>query len=179
MNRRSARPEQPGHDDERGAALLLAIGVMIMVGLITAGILSFVTTSVRGRASLDAIRSRQYAADAAVETDVARVRALNTGAGTAVCSTTLSGVTRYTNYAAVNGVRIRVECANRPTFVWNPTTLELYQLRNVSFIACLQSAAIPCPVAQTIVSAQVSYEFNPPSAVTATRAFVQSWSVNQ
>jgi type II secretory pathway component PulK len=66
----------PADHDERGAALILAVGVMLLVGLISGSLLAYITTSVQGRSDLDTIRNRQYAADAAIEYAIDQVRAL-------------------------------------------------------------------------------------------------------
>ena len=50
----------PSMHDERGAALILVIGFMLMVGAISAGLLGFINTSVSARPRLDTVRNRQY-----------------------------------------------------------------------------------------------------------------------
>jgi Tfp pilus assembly protein PilX len=152
---------------EQGAALVLAIGVMVVIGMIATTSLALITTSLHARANLDPIRDRQYAADGAVESAIATVRTVaDPGPGLASCGGP------YT-YPAVNGVAIRVVCANAPTL-----TTTGYLQRNVIFTACVDTGAV-CTDSTAIVRAQVNYEAASITAPTITRTYVQSWSVNR
>lgn len=153
-------------DPERGAALIMAIGVMLMVGAITAGLLAFITTSVGARPDLDALRNRQYSADAAIETAIARVRALPSP-GITACGGPDS--------ATFNNVQITVECENRLTL-----TPAGYLQRNVRFVACESSDAAQCED-RAVITAQVNYESRTSNLdhPVIDRTNIQSWSVNR
>ncbi len=150
---------------EQGAALVLAIGVMVVIGLIATTSLALITTSVNGRATLDAVRNRQYAADGAVEATIAHVRTVSSP-GLGPCGGP------YT-YPALNKVAIHVDCVNVPTL----TTSGALQ-RNVVFTACIDTGVL-CTDSSAIVRAQVNYEATSISNPTITRTYVQSWSVNR
>lgn len=152
-------------ESERGAALVLVIGMMVLVGAILAGLLAFVTTSVGARPNLDAIRNRQYAADAAIEMAIARVRQLPSPALTACGGP---------DVATFNSVQIRVECENVSTM-----TGAGYLQRNVRFVAC-EASASSC-AADAVITAQVNYESTTAdiAAPVISRTNVQSWSVNR
>jgi len=62
--------------DERGAALMLVIAFMVLMGTISAAVLSTTTSGIQQRVALDQARNRQYAADAGIETTVAAARGL-------------------------------------------------------------------------------------------------------
>jgi Tfp pilus assembly protein PilX len=169
------RLHRAGHDPERGAALILAIAVMLFVGLVSAGLMSYVITSVSARVSLDQTRNRQYAADAAVEYAVASVRGLaSPGPGQAACGGP------YTPPALANSPAMRVDCANNSTLAFNATTATFYLQRNVVFTACEASVpTVPCPEGDVIVRAQVNYEVPPGASAIPIRTYVQAWSVNR
>ncbi|MEO5842852.1 MAG: hypothetical protein ABIQ73_08965 [Acidimicrobiales bacterium] len=157
------------HNPERGAALILAVGVMLLVGLISGSLLAYIATSVKGRSDLDAIRNRQYAADAAIEYAVDQVRALGDPA-LSNCGGPYS--------STLNGSTIHVICDENPTTALNagnPPTF--YLQRNVVFTACATTDT-PCPEDEIVIRAQVNYEV-PPGSVTPIRTYVQSWSVNR
>jgi hypothetical protein len=160
-------------ESEQGAALLLALSFVIMVGAISAGLLTFVTTSVGHRPQLDTVRDRQYAADGAVELSIAEVRKL-AEPGPALADCTPTG--DFYDWT-VGGVRIRVDCTN----AFNTTVNEglILEQRNVIFTACEFSASTACSDANgnVIVRAQVNYERTSAGVVTTT--YVQSWSVNR
>jgi hypothetical protein len=161
------------HESEQGAALLLAIGFVIMVGAISAGLLAFITTSLGHRPQLDTLRDRQYAADGAVELSIAEVRQLaEPGPALAACAPG-AGFYDWT----VNDVHIRVDCSN----AFNTTVNEglILEQRNVIFTACEYSAGTACSDANgnVIVRAQINFERTSAGVVTAT--YVQSWSVNR
>lgn len=170
MNRHRSLARSPRSgpaDNERGAALILAIGVMLMVGLISAGVMGFVITSVRGSSSLGESRNRQYAADAAVESDIARVRVIpNVGINSC------GGPTTYT----FNTHTVRVQCTNQPQLVFDPAQAVFVIQRNVVFVACVDTGA-DCG-SEILLTAQVNYQMAP-ATTTVSRAYVQSWSVNR
>ncbi|MDP9222735.1 MAG: hypothetical protein M3P18_02570 [Actinomycetota bacterium] len=171
MNRPSGRA-----DGERGAALLLALGFVLFVSAVSAGLLSLISTGVGDRTQLDTIRNREYAADSAIETAIALVRT-TTGAGPGLappCNGTGSTGHWLSPPQSLNGFTIWVDCVNNPT-----TTGSLYLQRDVGFRACLytgQTGYPGCSQSTTIISAQVNYEQPPGSPVT--RTYIQSWNVN-
>jgi hypothetical protein len=150
---------------EQGAALLLAVGFVLMIGAISAGLLAFITTSVGHRTPLDSIRNRQYAADAAVEEAIGSLRTSLPAIG-APCPT-YDAPTR-------NRADVKVECQDVRVLVANQGLI--LEQRNFIFTACLASNS-QCSDANAIVRAQVNFEKSGSGAVTAT--YIQSWSVNQ
>jgi hypothetical protein len=157
------------HRDERGTALILAIAFMVVVGALSASLFTLITSSANNRGQLDVVRDRQYAADAAIEASIARVRTLGgSGPGLTSCG--------GPDVSTLNGASIRVTCANAPAL-----TTSLYLQRNVIFEAsCFHDAK--CADGTVVVRAQVNFV----SAAAAadyqagdvSRTYVQSWSVN-
>ena len=96
------RTPEPSRD--RGAALIIAIGFVVMIGAIAAGLTSMVTSGIGNRIALERLRDRQYAADGAIEVAVATMR-ISLDAGTATCGDA------WAESANLNGVDIRVESA--------------------------------------------------------------------
>lgn len=154
--------------DEQGVALALVIGFIVLIGVVSSALLSSLISSVNQRATLDIVRDRQYAADAAVEKSIARVRGIaNPGAGLASCA---GPDTRNTN-----GITIRVECINVPTL-----TRKGFLQRNVVFTSCPDTAGhAACTTGTTIVRAQVNYEAVDAETPVITRTSVQSWTVTR
>ena len=152
--------------DEQGVALVLALSFMVFVGIVTSALLSSLISSVDQRSVLDNVRNRQYAAEAAVEQDIARVRALGgAGAGSAPCEATPPAT------YALNDVTIRVDCTNVRTL-----TLTGFDQRNVVFTSCVDTGAT-CTVANTIVRTQVNYEGQGLGTPVITKTYIQSWTV--
>ena len=76
----AAHPDDSGEDavtrlrrDESGTALILAIGFMVVIGLIGAAMLSSVSSGLASRVALDQARTREYAADSAIQDAITRV----------------------------------------------------------------------------------------------------------
>lgn len=159
-----SRPRRAARD-ERGVALVLALSFMVLIGVVTSALLSSLITSVSDRAVLDDLRNRQYAADAAVEMDIARVRALP-GDGPAV--TACGG---FHTYSGLNGKTIRVECTDIPIGT-------AFFQRNVVFSSCLNTGAA-CAANATIVRAQVNYEASTIHSPVITKTYIQSWTVSR
>lgn len=152
--------------DERGVALVLALSFMVLIGVVTSALLSSLITSVSDRAVLDNVRNRQYAADAAVEMDIARVRALG-GNGPALAS--CGG---FHNYSGLNGQpTMRVECTDIPIG-------GAFLQRNVVFTSCINTGAT-CAANALIVRAQVNYEAATITSPIITKTYVQSWTVSR
>jgi hypothetical protein len=152
--------------NERGAALILAIAFLVVVGGIGAALVSSITSGANQRATLDDLRDRQYAADGAIEEAIAQLRREG---GTSAAFTACGPYTP----PPLNGVAIRVVCSNVPT-----VTEGGYLQRNVIFTACLDSATNPtCARGRPIMRAQVNFEaVGDPLEIR--RTWVQSWSVN-
>lgn len=156
--------------DERGASLILVIAFMLVIGGISAAIVSSVTTGLNSRNVLDQVRDRQYAADGGVEYAISQVRnSPLPGPGLADCGdVSFAPPDHYIH--TLNGINIRIDCANKSTIIPTGALLQ----RNVIFTACVD-ANVPCTSATAIIRAQVNYEAK--SAIT--RTWVQSWSVNR
>ncbi|MEZ5249417.1 MAG: hypothetical protein R2713_09470 [Ilumatobacteraceae bacterium] len=76
MNPRDRRrPRDP--DRDRGASLIMAIGFVVLVGSIAAGLSGLVTSSSTNRIALGQVRDLQYAADGAIEEAITEVRFLD------------------------------------------------------------------------------------------------------
>jgi hypothetical protein len=155
------------HQDERGAALILAIAFMVVLGSLGAVLIASITSGVKDRAVLDQVRNREYAADGGVESSIARVRGLaSPGPGLADCG----GPDHYND---LNDVAIRVDCANATTL-----TLGGFLQRNVILTACVDSTpSVACTDATTIIRAQVNYQAAG-TPLRVTRTWIQSWSVS-
>ena len=156
--------------DERGAALVLVIAFMIVMGMLTSALLGSLISAVDDRAVLDSVRDRQYAADAAVEGAIARVRGLAApGPAVRPCG-------GPDTPSQLNGVLIRVDCTDVPIGAFSGG--QLFVQRNVNFTSCPFIPNTPCTNATTIVRAQVNYEALDVETPTVTKTYVQSWSVN-
>ena len=153
--------------DESGVALVLALSFMVLVGLVTSALLSSLISSVEQRSVLDNVRNRQYAADAAVEKDIARVRGLGgLGAGSQPCAP----VSRIPY--SLNGYTIHITCTDVRT-----STITGFDQRNVVFASCLDAGSGECTSTTTIVSAQVNYEGEGLPTPIISKTYIQSWTV--
>jgi hypothetical protein len=155
--------------DDRGAALILAIAFVVMIGTIGAGLANLITSSANNRVSLQTLRNREYAADGAVEVAVAMVRALDRSSA-ASCS-----ATDGTSASTINAVPIRVDWRAACSVVRGDGG-ELFAQRNVVFEACADMGAT-CTATAVIVRAQVNFRDDQSGNVAGT--YVQSWSVNR
>ncbi len=142
----------------------MAIGFVLMVGSIGAGLAGIATTSLNHRNSLEVVRNREYAADGAVEEAITKVRTLT-------CTPTTGSLVDTSIVAS----GIRVDWAVACGTVMSSDSTTSYPQRNVIFSAC-ENVGPTCDPAQVIVRAQVNFE---PAAGTVTKTFVQSWSVNR
>ena len=162
------RNQRERHNDS-GAALILAIGFVVMVGAISGGLAALVTSSMNNRGTLELVRNRQYAADGAIEEAVSRVRFEN-GPALAACTSTGGSVVD-----TLNNVAIRIDWRNACGVVRSTDGTVVAQ-RNVTFTAC-QDTKTPCSDIDVIIRAQVNFEQASSGAVTKT--YVQTWSVNR
>ena len=151
-------------DNDRGAVLLLAIGFVLLVSAISAALAALVMSSSATGNTLEKVRNRQYAADAAIQDAIIRVRTLERGTPPTCGYTT-----------TLNDVAIRVDCANALGVVGDTENAVLAQ-RNVIFEACRDTGSV-CAEDQIIIRAQINFEQQYGNSVTKT--FVQAWSVNR
>ena len=165
-DRRAARPLE---QRDSGAALLLAIGFVLMIGAISAGLASLVTSGVNNQITLAALRDRQYAADGAIESAITEVR--NAVPSSNNCSVNGGGATKV----ELNDVIIRVDWQNACGVTRSADGLVVAQ-RDVLFGACVD-AGNPCTDADILIRAEVNFEQDAKGAITHT--YVQSWSVHQ
>ncbi len=153
--------------DESGAALVLAIAFLVVIGVICSATLASITSSLHNRQSLDAARDREYAADGGIEYAIAEVRPIGgQGPALAAAQNDCTPTTHAFDFS-VGANAIHVNCTNVPT-----TTYTGFVQRNVIFTACAGTS--DCTDATAIVRAQVNYQaLN--NVVTGTT--IQSWSV--
>lgn len=152
------------HQDS-GAALIMAIGFVLMVGAIGAGLAGIATTSLNDRSNLEAVRNREYAADGAVEEAVARVRAVQS------CTPSSGSIVD----SSIVATGITVDWLTVCPAVTTSDATTSYNQRNVIFSAC-EGTVTPCDPAKVIVRAQVNFE---PAAGPVTKTYIQSWSVKR
>ena len=160
---------RPVVHEDRGAALLLAIGFVVMIGAISAGLASLVMSGVDNQTTLLALRDRQYAADGAIETAVAALRADISKRGTS-CSSDVGSTT-----VKLNQLEIRVDWNDACGVERTAAGLVVAQ-RGVVFTTCIDTGSA-CAEPDVIISALV--DFDQDDAGNVTRTAVQSWSVQQ
>lgn len=172
LRRRSLRTgpltgPRTGETRDRGASLVMAIGFVVLIGSIAAGLSALVTSSTNNRLTLTDARDRQYAADGAIEEAIVAVRLLDR-ATNGSC-----GAAAGNRTSTLNGYTIRVDWQNVCGVVRTGAG-ELVAQRNVVFSACVDEGA-SCTEQDVVVRAQVNFEQAATGAVT--RTWVQSWSV--
>jgi hypothetical protein len=152
---------RPQHQDS-GSALLLAIGFVLMVGAISAGLAAVATSSMNNRSTLQLVRNRQYAADGAIEQAIAQVRA-------STCTSPGGSI-----HNTLNNVAIRVDWVNACGVVKSSDNGTVVSQRNVIFSAyCKNPTDANCNFTEVIIRAQVNFQQTP------SETYVQSWSVNR
>jgi hypothetical protein len=161
------RPVDSDRDRDRGASLVMAVGFVVLVGSIAAGLAGLITSSNLNRVSLASVRDRQYAADGAIEEAITAVRALDR-AGDGSCDSDQGFST-----SDLNGHPIHVDWEYACGAV-RTAAGELVAQRNVIFSAC-DDVGRACADSEVIVRAQVNFEQAATGEVT--RTWVQSWSV--
>jgi Tfp pilus assembly protein PilX len=164
---------QRAQHPDSGAALILVIGFIVMVGLIAGGLIGLTTSGLNNRSTLQIVRDRQYAADAAISQAIADARSRPP-------VTPCTAATGSTTYPKLNstGVSIRVDwdnsCLNNTVVSSDGST---FPQRNMIFSAfCGDQTSADCNFAAVIIRAQVNFE--PASGVTS-KTSVQSWSVTR
>ena len=163
---------------DEGAALLLVLGFVVFMSAVTGGLVGYLSTTIKHRVPLDAIRAREYAADGAIEDAIARVRSL-AHPGLDSCGSAAGSVASHHYVLTLNAKTIRVNCANASATLIVGT--DFLQQRNVVFTAC-EEAGADCSDTTAIIRAQVNYEtpvvpVGSPDFVI--RTYIQSWSVNR
>ncbi|CAB4885562.1 unannotated protein [freshwater metagenome] len=167
-------PHGTHRHDDRGAALILAIGFILLISAIVGGLAALITSSLDNRGTLDTIRNRQYAADAGIQDAITQVRSVTNRTSALACDPS-APLTYVPFTTALNSSNIRVDCAKAFGVAGSTDNYVLAQ-RNVIFTACVDTGSA-CTTANVIIRAQVDFEQKYAGAVTTT--FVQSWSVNQ
>lgn len=158
------RPGERVQHADSGAALLLAVGFVLMFGAISGGLASLAANSVNNRNTLEILRNREYSADGAIENAISQARlrgACLPASGTIVDAT-------------MNSVSIRVDWVESCPSVLSSNSTPFAQ-RNVVFLACLNTGP-SCLATDVITRAQVNFE---PANLPATKTFVQSWNVRR
>jgi hypothetical protein len=160
------------HPDS-GAALIMVVGFILMVGMIGGGLIGLATSGLNNRSTLQLVRDRQYAADAAINQAIADARARPP-------VTPCTAATGSTTYPKLNstGVSIRVDwdnsCANNTVKSSDGT---FFPQRNIIFSAFCGDQTLPdCNFPAVIIRAQVNFE---PASGATTKTYVQSWSVTR
>lgn len=139
--------------DEQGAVLLIALGFITFVGVVAVAVVNYTHTNLRATISLRDVRSRQLSADGVVDGAINAVRLDSTKGNVNSCFPAIT----------INGQSYRVDCSSA-----NSGT-------DVTFSACLNSVAAPCPAGTALVRATVHYtRSTTPAAVQIT-----SWSVRR
>ena len=159
MKSRRSRGEQ-----DRGAALLLAIGFVVAIGAISGGLASIATSGLNNRVTIETVRDREYAADGAIEIAISDARAFVCAATTGVRPT-----------VTINSIAIRVDWTSSCATSVRSSDGSAYQQRNVAFAACVDAGSA-CGDANVIIRAQVNFD---PSIGAVVRTYVQSWNVTR
>ena len=156
--------KRQAHTADSGAALLLAIGFVLLVSAISAALAALIVSSTATGSTLELVRNRQYAADAAIEYAINEVRLTN-----------LSDDPTCGDSRTFNNVDIHVDCRYAIS-VFGTDNNEVLSQRNVIFEAC-KDVGSACTDENVIIRAQVNFEQRYTGQVTKT--FIQSWSVNR
>jgi hypothetical protein len=160
--------------DERGAALALAIVFMLVIGGVSAALMSMISSGLHGRVVLDKARDREYAADGAIQTAIAQIRAVHPTAGyQGPGLTACPPIPDHT----LNQVKIHIDCTPAPG-----RTLSGYLQQNIVFTACGfdEVTGGKCPSSKVITRAQINFQtVGSGTSLQIQRTWVQSWSVNR
>ena len=157
---------------DSGAALIMVVGFILMVGMIAGGLIGLATTGLNNRTTLQLVRDRQYAADAAINQAIADAR----GRPPVTPCTAATGSTTYPKLNST-GVSIRVDWDNSCLNSIQSSNGTSYPQRNIVFSAfCGDQTLSNCNFAGVIIRAQVNFE---PAAGATSKTSVQSWSVTR
>jgi type II secretory pathway pseudopilin PulG len=163
----TTRP-RPQHADS-GASLILAIGFVLVIGLIGGALAMLVTSGLGNRTTLQKLRNTQYSADGAIEQAISQVRGLT--------CTTPSGSIADTAATKLNSIAIRVDWVTDCTGMIQGADGTFLTQRDVIFTACSDTGT-PCDPARAIIRAQVNFQQQVAGGA-VTKTYVLSWSVNQ
>lgn len=153
--------------EETGAALLIVLGFIAVIGFMGLALVGYATTNLKATNALRPVRTTKYAADSAVEAAINKFRQ----DFTVPCPKD-----KFYKIAVVgnNGVPIdslvtrpdiRVDCG--PQVISGST-------RQVTFTAKCDSGTPDCPAGTTLLVARVKFEGTAPVKTT-----VETWSVHQ
>jgi hypothetical protein len=163
--------------DETGATLLLALGFMVVLGLIAVGMLSNIESGLHSRIAFDSGRNREYLADSAIQNAITQVRMIQSSSDLGPGLRTSCGPYAY---PSSSNDQIDVYCSNMFQF-----SRSGFQQRNVVFYACLHGADCTSTPAMatrnSIIRAQVNFQVvgtGTGTQLNVTRTWTQSWSVN-
>lgn len=160
------RPQHP----DCGASLILAIGFMLMIGLIGGALAMLVTSGLGNRATLQKLRNIQYSADGAIEQAISQVRLQLT------CPP-LNGSFPDLDATRLNKIAIRVDWVTDCTGMIQGADGTFLTQRDVTFTACADTGA-SCDPAKAIIRAQVNFQ-QQVALGSVTKTYVLSWSVNR
>lgn len=141
---------------EDGAILMIALGFITFVGVVAVVLGNYVYTNLRATTALRPVRSAEFAADAAVEGAINKLRQ-----DTSAC--TGSKTNFYKVSPAVNSQPIDLDCTELVTW---PALRVLFTAR------CAAGGAASCPAGTKLLVARVRFEGTAPL-----KAIVESWSV--
>jgi hypothetical protein len=155
--------------DERGQALLIALGFVAMFGVIAASLGSYATANLMSSERLRNVRSAQFAVDGAVKT------AVNWAQSDAnIPASAVSATTNCFRSQSINGVTVQVVCqATAPGPATPPTSGVTVQ--TVTFYGC-RSTVPTCDASTALLVAQAQIS----RVLSVTRSLtVTSWSVKK
>src|SRR5262249_36591514 len=135
--------------DERGAALILAIGFIVIGTAIGAGVITMVSSGLHDRVILDNARNREYPADRPTQQAIVQIRQVTPTAGyPGPAFAPCPAIPPH----SLNGITIHVDCVGAPG-----RTRSGYLQQNVVFTACLNSdvSGGSCPSSKIITRAQI------------------------
>ena len=141
---------------EDGAILLLALVFLTFIGVGAAMLLNYSSTNLRATVALRPVRSKEFAADGAVEGAINKLRQ-----NAALCSTAKTGFFTV-NPAPLNAQPVVVDCAPVSTA----------PLRVMFTAKCDTGGSAICPAGTKLLVAKVRFD-----GATPATASVESWSV--
>lgn len=136
-------------EGESGAALLLAIVLVFVLGVVFVALGSATSNDLLNSNNLTTVRSTEYAADGAMTIAIHSVRY----GSNAYAKTMATNCLPSLNPETINGVTMYVYCTRISYQPFSPT-------RNILFEACMSSS--PCTSSNTVIQAEVDFDdFDP------------------